>query len=409
VTASKSAGSGTGATRLVLGLGAAQTLAWASSYYLPAILAAPMAPDLGLGVPTVFAVFSGALLISAGVAPLAGRHIDRHGGRGLLGGTSLMFALGLVLLGCAQGLWSLIAAWAVLGAAMGAGLYEAAFATLVRLRGPDARSTITGITLLAGLASTIGWPLSAWLETQFGWRGACFAWAGLHLVLGLPLNCTLPRPSPALRQPAQAAAGASEASGTPTPAPLAHPWRTTVLLAWAFAATWFVGTALATHLPRMLMAAGATLAAAVAVAALVGPAQVAGRVLEFGLLRHLHPLWSARVAALGHPLGGAALWLLGTPVAAAYAVLHGLGHGILTISKGTLPLALFGPLGYGLRQGWLSMPARLAQAAAPFSFGLALEHAGAAAVLLLVGVALTGAAALWALPLTGSASPRTDR
>jgi len=145
------------------------------------------------------------------------------------------------------------------------------------------------------------------------------------------------------------------------------------------------------------------------VVVLVGPAQVAGRVLEFGLLRHLHPLWSARVAALGHPLGGAALWLLGTPVAAAYAVLHGLGHGILTISKGTLPLALFGPLGYGLRQGWLSMPARLAQAAAPFSFGLALEHAGAAAVLLLVGVALTGAAALWALPLTGSASPRTDR
>jgi MFS family permease len=404
-------------TRLVLRLGSAQTLAWASTFYLPAILAAPMARELDLAVPTVFAVFSGALLASAAVAPLAGRHIDRHGGRGLLSLTSLAFALGLVMLGLARGPLTLVAAWAVLGVAMGAGLYEAAFAALVRLQGQAARSTITGITLLAGFASTIGWPLTAWLDVQLGWRGACFAWAGAHLLLGLPLNATLPRPAPdtgapgaAASAPSRAQADAAAAAGaTSTPhtagaAPPTQPLRTTLLLAWAFAATWFISTALATHLPRMLMAAGATLAVAVAVAALVGPAQVVGRLLEFGLLRRVHPLWSARLAALAHPVGAAALLLFGAPVAALFAVLHGLGNGILTIAKGTLPLVLFGPVGYGLRQGWLTMPARLAQAAAPFAFGLALERWGVMALGVLMTLALTAALALWLLPLPATAS-----
>lgn len=117
----------------------------------------------------------------------------------------------------------------------------------------------------------------------------------------------------------------------------------TALLAFVFAATWFISTAMATHLPRMLQATGATLAAAVAVGALIGPAQVAGRLLEFGLLRHVHPLLSARLAALTHPAGVAVLLAAGPALAPLFAILHGAGNGILTIAKGTLPLALFGP------------------------------------------------------------------
>lgn len=116
----------------------------------------------------------------------------------------------------------------------------------------------------------------------------------------------------------------------------------TALLAFVFAATWFISTAMATHLPRMLQATGATLAAAVAVGALIGPAQVAGRLLEFGLLRHVHPLLSARLAALTHPAGVAVLLAAGPALAPLFAILHGAGNGILTIAKGTLPLALFG-------------------------------------------------------------------
>ncbi|HNE71710.1 MAG TPA: MFS transporter, partial [Giesbergeria sp.] len=143
---------------VVVRLGTAQTLAWASSYYLPALLAQPMARDLGVGTSTIFAAFSLALVVSALLGPLAGHAIDRHGGRPVLLGTNLLFAAGLGALALAQGPVGLFAAWALIGIAMGSGLYEAAFATLVRLYGQGARGAITGITLLAGFASTVGWP-----------------------------------------------------------------------------------------------------------------------------------------------------------------------------------------------------------------------------------------------------------
>jgi MFS family permease len=376
-------------TATVLALGSAQTLAWASSYYLPAVLAAPMARDLGIATPTVFAAFSVALLVSAALGPHAGRAIDRWGGRVLLIGTNLVFAAGLASLGAARGPWGLFAAWAVLGIGMGSGLYEAAFATLVRLHGTGSRNLITGITLIAGFASTVGWPLSALLEGQVGWRGACYGWAALHLVLGIPLNAMIPR-APPVPTPTSATATAPAVSTT-------APERAATLLAIAFAATWFISTAMAAHLPRLLQASGATLAAAVAVGALVGPAQVAGRVLEFGLLRRIHPLASARAAALLHPLGAAVLALVGAPAASAFALLHGAGNGILTIAKGTVPLVLFGPHGYGRRQGWLMVPARVAQALAPWLFGICLDRWGAAAVWVSAGVGLVAFAALWRL------------
>jgi MFS family permease len=372
----------------VLALGSAQTLAWASSYYLPAVLAAPMARDLGVAMPTVFAAFSAALLVSAALGPQAGRAIDRWGGRVLLIGTNLVFAAGLAALGAARGPWGLFAAWAVLGIGMGSGLYEAAFAALVRLYGTGSRNLITGITLIAGFASTVGWPLSALLESHIGWRGACFSWAALHLVLGIPLNAMIPRAPPV---PTPTARAPTPAGSTPAPE------RAATLLAIAFAATWFISTAMAAHLPRLLQASGATLAAAVAVGALVGPAQVAGRVLEFGLLRLIHPLLSARAAALMHPLGAAVLALVGAPAAAAFALLHGAGNGILTIAKGTVPLVLFGPHGYGQRQGRLMVPARVMQALAPWLFGLCLDRWGAAAVWISASVGLVAFAALWRL------------
>jgi MFS family permease len=387
-------------TATVASLGSAQTLAWASSYYLPAILAAPMARDLDVSVPTVFAAFSLALIVSAGVGPWAGRAIDERGGRPVLMLTSLLFAAGLAALALAQGPAGLFAAWVLLGVAMGSGLYEAAFSTLVRLYGHDARNTITGITLVAGFASTVGWPLSAWLETQFGWRGACVAWAGLHLLVGLPLNAWLPRVAPSCTV-ALSATPSPPPTVTPVgpnrigaQAPVPHAGWTRALLAFVFASTWFISTAMATQFPRLLQAAGATLAAAVAVGALVGPAQVAGRLLEFGLLRHVHPLLSARLAALAHPLGVVALLSFGAPVAAVFAVLHGAGNGILTIAKGTLPLALFGPQGYGARQGWLMLPARVAQAAAPFAFGLAVDRWQAGALWLTGALGLSAFVAL---------------
>jgi MFS family permease len=387
---------GTRQIRTVAALGTAQTLAWASSYYLPAMLAAPMARDLGVSTPTVFAAFSLALIVSALVGPWSGHKIDRHGGRPVLMGTNLVFAVGLVGLAFAQGTATLFAAWLVIGAAMGSGLYEAAFSGLVYLYRHRARNVITGITLIAGFASTVGWPLTAFLEVQLGWRGACLVWAGLHIVLGLPLNASLPKTRVDVTTDGAPNVAANPA--VPAERETDRPVLTAVLLALVFALTWFVSTAMAAHLPRLVQAAGATLAVAVGIGALVGPAQVGGRLLEFGLLRHVHPLLSARLAALAHPLGAVALLALGAPAAALFAILHGAGNGILTIAKGTLPLVFFGAHGYGARQGWIMLPARAAQAFAPFLFGIAVDRWGAGALWLSGVMGLVAFGALFLLP-----------
>jgi MFS family permease len=379
-------------TSVVIGLGSAQTLAYGSTYYLPAILAAPMARDLGVSTGLVFGAFSAALVIAAMLGPMAGRRIDLFGGRDVLAVSNLVLAAGLAMLGLAQGAAVLFAGWSIIGVGMAMGLYEAAFSTLAGIYGPRARGPITGITLLAGLASTICWPISAWLEAEFDWRFACFFWAAAHIAIGLPLNRflvplgTQHLPSPT-KQGGHAASGGS-----------AGLWNyAMVLLALVFTVTWFISTAMAAHLPRLLQEAGASPAAAIAAAALVGPAQVAGRLLEFGVLQRFHPLLSARLASVAHPLGALAVMAFGAPAAMVFTVLHGAGNGILTIAKGTLPLVIFGPSGYGLRQGMLTVPAHFGQATAPFIFALLMERYGVSALLLSITLALAGLTALLAL------------
>ena len=179
---------------IILALGTTQTLAWASSYYLPAILADPIARDLGVSSNWIFAAFSASLVISALLGPRIGRQIDLVGGRSVLSISNLTLAAGLALLGFTYSIPVLVVAWLLLGIGMGFGLYDAAFAALGRIYGDAARRSITGITLIAGFASTVGWPLTAWGLETIGWRNTCFAWAAAHILIGLPINLLmLPR------------------------------------------------------------------------------------------------------------------------------------------------------------------------------------------------------------------------
>jgi hypothetical protein len=238
----------------------------------------------------------------------------------------------------------------------------------------------------------VGWPLSSLMEAHIGWRGACFAWAGLHVLLGLPLNALLPR-NPEL--PAEAAA----APGSPAPPVEMPPRYTAAVLALLFSMLGFVSTSMAAHLPALLQAGGATLAVAVLAGALIGPSQVAARIVEFSLLKRFSPLLSARLASLTHPLGAGVLLALGPVAALPFAVLHGTGNGLLTIVRGTLPLALFGAQGYGARQGWIALPGRVLGAASPWLFGLVLERYGARALWLSGGMCVTAFLCLSALRL----------
>ncbi len=361
-----------------------QTLAWASSYYLIAILADPMARDLGTTSTMVFGAFSAALVISALLGPKVGRTIDRFGGREVLAVSNLLFAGGLALLGFANSVVMLWLAWLVVGIAMGLGLYDAAFATLGRIFGQNARSSITGITLMAGFASTVGWPLTAWGLNAFGWRETCFGWAIAHLVIGLPLNLFL---LPKQRRPI-------ETSGSVTATPHIAMDQAMWLLSFAFAAGWVVSTGMAAHLPRILMAAGATSNEAIAAAALVGPGQVAARLIEAGLMSRFHPLVSARLSTLAHPLGSLIVFAGGAPMVSPFTLLHGAGNGILTIARGTVPLAIFGPENYGYRLGLLGAPARIAQAGAPLAFGFLIGRYGSGVLMFSSGLCVAAMIAL---------------
>ena len=377
---------------VILALGTTQTLAWASSVYLPALVADPIAHDLGISANWIFGAYSGALVIAGLLGPRIGRQIDRIGGRPVLSFSNLMLAGGLALLAFTQSIPVLVAAWVLLGVGMGYGLYDAAFGALGRIYGEAARGAITGITLMAGFASTIGWPLTAYGLAHIGWRDTCLAWAAAHIVIGLPLNLLmLPRVPDA------------KAATKDEPKPHIPIDRTMALLALAFALVWIVTGAMAAQFPRILEAAGASHLEAVAAGALIGPAQVLARVVEISFLSRYHPIVSARLAFVMHPIGALIMALAGGGAAASvFAIFHGAGNGVITIARGTLPLAIFGPKNFGYRLGLLGAPARMAQAPAPLIFGLLIDWMGARVLIVSSALSL---AALVALLLVHERSP----
>lgn len=368
--------------QVVLALGSTQTIAWASSYYLPAILADPIARDIGVSSTEVFAAFSISLIASALLGPRIGRTIDVFGGRGVLMVSNVVLALGLSTLGLAHSQTVMWLAWLVIGLGMSMGLYDSAFAALGRIYGTGARPAITGITLIAGFASTVGWPLTAWGLAEYGWRPVCLGWALAHLCVALPVNLLfIPRTERTVPEATQSAN------------PSVPFDRRMVLLSVVFALAWMVSGAMAAHLPRVLEASGSSPAAAVLASTLIGPAQVAARLAEVGFLERFHPLLSARLAAALHPIGVAVLALLGGSsgaVVGLFAVLHGAGNGVMTIARGTVPLAVFGPANYGYRLGLIGAPARFAQGVAPILFGVLIDRFGAGA--LMVSAAMSAGA-----------------
>ncbi len=234
-------------------LGVGQIFAWGSSYYLPAVLAKPIADDTGWPLTWVVGGLSLGLLAAGLISPWVGR-------------TIALLAVGLGILAVAQTVPAYLAAWLVLGIGMGAGLYDPAFATLGRLYGAAARPAITTLTLFGGLASTVCWPLSAFLVTYLGWRGTCLAYAAFHLIVLLPIYLlALPR-EPESQAASAVGSGASEA----VPAPRIASTRFLVgLLAIAITLSAMISTLLSVHLLAILQSRGIGLAAAVALGALV--------------------------------------------------------------------------------------------------------------------------------------------
>jgi len=368
---------------VVSAVGLAQILAWGSSYYLPAVLAGPIADDTGWPLAWVMGALSIGLLVSGLVSPRIGHLIERHGGRPVLSASAVLLAVGLLAAGLAPTLPDFVAAWLVMGFGMGAGLYDPAFSALGRLYGEDARSAITQVTLFGGFASTVCWPLTAFLAAHLGWRGACLTYAALLVAVVLPLYLLgLPREAERAPQPATANA--------PPPGRVRPEQRAAfVLLAAGFTLAYGIMTVIGVHLLLLLQAQGLALAAAVGLGALIGPAQVGGRILEMTFGRKAHPIWSL-VASSALVAVGLGLLVAVPGIAAAAIVLYGMGSGIRSIARGTVPLAMFGREGYAVLMGRLSLPTLLATAAAPMIGAWLLDWVGPTGTL----DALCGAALL---------------
>jgi MFS family permease len=282
-------------------------------------------------------------------------------------------------------LWVFVIGWTVLGVGMGAGLYDAAFATLGGYYGKSARSAITTLTLWGGFASTVCWPLSAFFLEHMGWRGACLAYAAIHLAISLPLVLfVLPRNGKAK----------PDASRKETPAVTLHgSERRAYRIIMAIVALSGLGvTIVSVHLLTLLQQRGLSLAEAVALGALIGPAQVAGRIGEMASGGRHHPIWTL-AAACALTATGMTMLASGFRVIGLSLVLYGAGNGIFSIAKGALPLALFGPARYPSIMGRLARPSLVAQAAGPIVGGILLSTVGTDNTLLtLAGVAVANLA-----------------
>ncbi len=387
--------SGRSQVLVVSAIGLAQILAWGGSYYLIAVLARPIVADTGWPFGWVVSGLSLGFLATGLASPRVGRLIERHGGRPVLATSALLLAAGQVVMAAAPSLPVYFAAWVIIGAGMAAGLYDPAFATVGRLYGNEARRAITLITLFGGFASTVCWPLSAFLVTHAGWRGTCLAYAAINVAIVLPLYWFgVPREEVV----------ASVASARPSGAEKAAPrlrlgfW----LVAGNLTLASIVMTVVSVHMLTLLQARGLAMATAVGLGALLGPSQVGARVVEMALARRRHhPVWTLIVSTVLTALG-LGLMFGGSDLIAGGLVMYGAGAGIRSIARGTVPLALFGRDGYATLMGRLARPLMLAQAASP-TLGAVLMSATGPGGTLYVLTAVAAVNVLTALPLVAFA------
>src|ERR1043165_1287065 len=265
---------------------------------------------------------------------------------------------------------------------MGTGLYDAVFAALGKLYGKDARTPITNLTLFGGFASTVCWPLSAFLAESFGWRNTCLIYAGLHLMISLPLQMAVVPPLLA----AKPAVPHDDGAATPAPvAPLAHEHLILALLALVLTISAGIGSSVIVHMMIFLQARGADFALAVTLGTLFGPSQVGARFVERLFGANYHPIWTMVASCVLMLIGIAALWG-GFPLLSLVILIYGAGYGIMWIARGTLPLALFGPQRYATLMGRLAFPSLIAQALAPSAGALLIERHGVEATMAVLTV-----------------------
>ncbi len=388
-----------GPWRAVPILGLTQIIAWGALFYPPVLTVPLIAAERGWSLTFAMGGFSFGLLTGGFVAPTVGALIDRYGGHRVMPVGSLAGVLGLVALVQVTDPLAYLAVWALLGAAMAASLYDPAFATLGRIFGAHARRPITLLTFVGGFASTVSWPATYFLLAAYGWRGTYLIYAGVLALIAAPLHAfALPRERDDPKK---------HATGPLAPPASVIPARgfAFVMVAAAFAAYAFVPSALSAHMLAIFGRLGLEPASVIAIGALFGPSQVAARLCEFMFARNVHPLQIARFAVAILIAAFLLLWALGVsaPMAAAFAILFGVANGLITISRGSVPLVLFGAVGYGRVVGRIAGPSLAMQSAAPLIIAFVAERiSDPAALAVVAAIAALSLAAFLAVKRPGA-------
>lgn len=374
------AGQGPDRRIVVTALGVAQILAWGTSFYFPAVFAGPIVAETGWSLGLVVSGTSIGLLVAGLISPRVGRSIESYGARPVLLASSLLFAAGLAAVGLAPNVVLYLTGWIVIGLGMGTGLYDAVFAALGQRYGRDARGPITNLTLFGGFSSTVCWPLGAFLIEHIGWRIACLIYAALHLCISLPLQMAV---TGQRVQATEADRQAEPVASTDTPMPNERIVFVLIATVLSFAAG--IGAIVVVHFMIFLQAKGVAEAAAIALGTLFGPAQVGARVVEMLFGGRYHPIWTMIGCCVLMALGLAML-SSSLPLIALAIVIYAAGYGISWVGRGTLPLALFGPVRFPRLMGKLAFPSLVAQALAPAAGALIIERFGASATIGLLTV-----------------------
>ena len=345
-------------TKLTLKLGIPQIITWGSGFYLPAILAVPISKELGIPTGTFFWAFTISLLVSGLIGPRIGKAIDRLGGRRVLPVGNLAFALGLSMLALSTEPVLLFVAWIFMGIGSSMGNYDSAFATAVSFLGTKANRVIAGITVFAGFSSTFSWPLTSLLNDNFSWQTAVWFWVLMHLLVAMPIHLSIPRVERKV---------VADATG-PIRKIIKNRFRFDPLLvvfALMFALEGFIVSSVNSTLPFMLGELGADAQLAIFAAAILGPSQVAARLLLVALDRYLTPMRVAAISILVHPAGVILLLVFGANAILPFVILHGIGVGLNPFIRGSLPLLFFGSESYGQRQGYVMMLSKIVSALSP--------------------------------------------
>ncbi|MDB5511159.1 MAG: transporter [Enterovirga sp.] len=382
--------------RVIGTLASTQLLAWGTTFYLPAVLAADMAAATGLAVDAVFGGLSLMLLVGALAAPVAGRILDRNPARSWMVLGSILIGIGLMVLSRATGPVQFFAAWILIGIAFPFGMGQAASTAIVQFAPGRARRALALLLLFGGMASTVSWPMMIWLESLVGWRGTLTIFAAVHVFVCAPIHWLIvPGRRPSVPDSTEGPGPAADLeTGDEPPRPIrgAFPLAAIALSVAGFA-TWGIPL----QLIAMLQDLGHSTKQAVLIGALFGPAQIVARAVEIFFGSRLSILRLGVISLMMIPCALAVLYVWGGTLAGAlvFSLVFGMAAGLTSIVRAISPLRLFGRQRYARIAGWLGAPQNAAFAASPFAFAWVRQTADSGTAMLLgIAASLVALAAM---------------